>query len=107
MSTTTFEKLHRPFVLLGSRTRFESAEVASFACFGVEFSGVETVLAGFELAYHRLPRRMGVEDWHILVFYNTREICSENCTGDRTTSSFVQLANGFPVLSQARSLSAS
>jgi len=46
------EVLDFAFVLLGSASIGEGAEVTTFAGVGVDLAGVEAVLAGFEFADH-------------------------------------------------------
>src|SRR5207249_4974875 len=46
------EVLHLAFVLLGGLARFEGAEVPAFAGPGIDFTRIETVFAGLQLADH-------------------------------------------------------
>jgi hypothetical protein len=47
-----FEILHFSFMLFGRAASVEGAQISAFACLGICFSGVETILAGFEFADH-------------------------------------------------------
>jgi hypothetical protein len=51
-----FEKLDGPLVFLGRAARFERAEVAPAASFGVSFSRVDTMLTGLEFSDHGIVR---------------------------------------------------
>jgi hypothetical protein len=39
-------------MFLGSFAGCERAQIPTFACFGIRFSGIEPVLAGFEFSDH-------------------------------------------------------
>jgi hypothetical protein len=49
-----FEVLHLALMLLGSRARFECAQVSAAARFRILFARIQPVLAGGKFAYHGL-----------------------------------------------------
>src|SRR5205823_3920220 len=57
--SVVFEVLHRALVLLGLGARAERAQVAALAGPGIDFAGVQAVLARFQFAYHGFSLLLG------------------------------------------------
>jgi hypothetical protein len=56
----TLEELHRTFVRFRFRATGECAQIAPLPCPRIDFTGVQSVLAGLEFADHGDPLRASV-----------------------------------------------
>jgi hypothetical protein len=56
-SAVMFEILHGALVLFSRLARVESPEIPAFACLGIQFPRIQSILTQFQFANHGAPRR--------------------------------------------------